>query len=68
MNGQEFIRKTRKLARKNGVTFEVASNRGKGGHQIVYYGDKMTTVKTSEISKPLLKAMCKQLNIDPDDL
>ena len=68
MNGQEFIRKVRKLGRKAGIVVTVDSNRGKGGHQTLYYGVRLTTVKTGEIAPPLLRAMCRQIGIDPADL
>ena len=64
MNGAEFIRKITKLGRKNSVKVWVDTQQGKGSHVALYYGNHRTTVKHSEISTPLLKSMCKQLNID----
>jgi mRNA interferase HicA len=43
---------------------------GKGSHGRLYYGDRFATLKDrkKEIGKGLLKAMCPQLGIHPDDL
>lgn len=68
MNGDEFIRKLRKLAKAEGVDFEVVTKKGKGSHKTVYYGDEKTTVKHGEIKKGLLKGMCNQIGIDKEDL
>ncbi len=68
MNGDEFIRKLRKLAKSKGVDFDVITHKGKGSHKTVYFGKKKTTVKHGEIKKGLLKGMCKQIDIDAEDL
>ena len=65
MNGGEFVRLVRKLARKRGVLLRFESKRGKGGHQTLHYGRRHTVVKTGEISKGLLLAMLRQLGLDP---
>jgi hypothetical protein len=67
MNGDQFIRRARKWAKANHSDFRVDSSRGKGGHQLLYIGAAMTTVKTSEIGAGLLRAMLKQLNIPPEE-
>ena len=68
MDGREFIRKVTKLGRKTGVSVWVDSTRGKGGHQRLHYGDRITTVQTGELKTGILHAMCKQLGIRPTDL
>ncbi|HKJ76718.1 MAG TPA: type II toxin-antitoxin system HicA family toxin [Gammaproteobacteria bacterium] len=69
MDGYEFQRRVKRLGRKNGypVRFE---RHGKGSHGRLYYGDRFTTLKDrkKEIGKGLLKAMCLQLGISPEDL
>jgi len=67
MDGKEFKRAVRDLARRKGVAFR-EDNRGKGSHERVYYGDKFTTVKRGEIGPGLLAAMCRQLGIDKREL
>lgn len=67
MNGKEFTKRVKALAKKNGIAFE-ETTRGKGSHGRIYYGDNFTTVKHSEIGSGLLAAMCKQLGINKEDL
>jgi mRNA interferase HicA len=70
MNGNEFIKKTRRIARKQGLSFSFVKGDGKGSHGALYLGDKRTTLKDrkKEIGPGLLGAMCKQLGIDRRDL
>lgn len=67
MDGKEFKKRVKKLARSNGVSYR-EENRGKGSHERVYYGANFTTVKHSEIGPGLLHEMCKQLGINKQDL
>ncbi len=67
MDGKEFKKKVKKLAKENGVPYE-ETRQGKGSHSRVYYGRNFTTVKQGEIGPGLLNAMCKQLGIDKNDL
>ena len=66
MNGDEFIRRVRKLAKKQGYHCDVTTQ-GKGSHRTHEYGDKRTTVKHGEIGKGLLSAMMRQLGLRKDD-
>ena len=66
MNGDDFIKKVRRLGKENGVDVRFDKKRGKGSHGTLYYGDKKTIVKRSELSPGLLAAMLKQLGIDKD--
>lgn len=70
MNGSEFLRKLRALARRRSATLRLVSGRGKGSHVTVYLGARHTVLKDrrKEISPGLLNAMCRQLGIRPDDL
>jgi mRNA interferase HicA len=67
MNGDQFIRQVRKWARAHDTPFEVKADEGKGSHRKVFVASRWTTVKHSEISKPLLAAMLKQLNIPREE-
>ena len=70
VNGREFIKRVRRLARRNGIAVRFDRTRGKGSHGTLYFGDRFTVVKDRR--KPLktgtLHGMCKQLGIDPNDL
>lgn len=70
MNGGEFLRRVRNLARRKGLDYALVPIKGKGSHGAVYLGSRFTTVKdrNKEIGADLLSAMCKQLGIDPRDL
>ena len=63
MNGKQFIKRSREWANANNLDFRVRSDLGKGGHQIVYVGDRLTIVKSGEIGPGLFHAMLRQLNI-----
>ena len=70
MTGNEFIRKVRRLGRKNGVEVVFVARRGKGSHGTLYYGTRFTIVGNSkdELKKGTLHAMLNQLGLTSDDL
>ena len=63
MNGDQFIRRTRQWAKAHGVEFRLDASRGKGGHRMLFLGQRATTVKSGEIGTGLLSAMLGQLGI-----
>ena len=69
MTGADFEKRVKRLGQKTGqlVRFD---KHGKGSHGRLYYGTRFTTLKhrKKEIGIGLLKAMCLQLGISPDDL
>ena len=69
MNGHDFERRVKRLGRRTGKTVRFEPH-GKGSHGRLYYGDRFTTLKDrkKELGKGLLKAMCIQLGIHPDEL
>jgi mRNA interferase HicA len=70
MTGNEFIRKVRRLGRKRGVKVTFVTERGKGSHGTLYYGDKRTIVRNSrdELKTGTLHAMLSQLGLTLADL
>lgn len=68
MNGEQFICAARKRARRNGETFTVHADSGKGSHKVGVSRTGRTTIKHGEISWPLKTTMLKQLNWPPDAL
>jgi mRNA interferase HicA len=70
MNGGEFLRRLRRLGRRRRIEVELLEFHGKGSHARVYFGDRFATIKDrkKELPKGLLRAMCRQLGIDPSDL
>ena len=67
MNGAEFIRRAKRYARKAGQECRFVPDRGKGSHGTLYMGSRRTIVKRNEISKGMLTAMLKQLQIEKRD-
>ena len=70
IRGGEFVRRVRRLGRARGVTVTVRKARGKGSQGVLNYGDHWTTVQDTKRDLPIgtLRAMCRQLGIDPEDL
>ena len=65
MDGREFVRRARRYARKNELDFSFDPIKGKGSHSEVRIGGQRTIVKKGELSRGLLSAMLKQLEINP---
>ncbi len=70
MKGAEFIRRVRKLGRRNDVPVAYDARRGKGSHGKMYYGDRTATIidLKHEIGPRLLAEICRELGIDPKNL
>jgi mRNA interferase HicA len=70
MKGREFIRKVRKLGRKNNIPVNFVTRRGKGSHGTLVYGEKFTIVRNpkDELKTGTLHAMLDQLGLTPDEL
>jgi len=67
MNRDQLIRSIKKLAKKNGVNFEVDRSKGKGSHYWVEYGSKATTIQ-KDLNPGRIERALKQLDIDPADI
>lgn len=64
MNREALIRELRKLAKRQGKEFEVFTDRGKGSHCRVRFGDRITTIQSGELSKLHVRTIRKQLGIE----
>lgn len=69
MNGNEFLKKLKALAKQQGVSVYLDTPHGKGSHATLHYGDRRTTLKDrkKEIGKGLLRSMLVDLGIDQND-
>ena len=69
VNGHEFEKRLRRLARRKGLSVRFEPH-GKGSHGRLYFGERFTTLKDrrKELGQGLLHAMCRQLGIDFDEL
>ena len=64
MKREALIRELRKLARQQGKDFEVFTDRGKGSHYRVRFGDRITTIQSGELSLLHVRTIRKQLGIE----
>lgn len=69
MNGLQFENRMKRLGQRTDKPVRFKSH-GKGNHGRLYFGDTFTTLKDrkKELGRGLLKAMCTQLGIRPDEL
>jgi mRNA interferase HicA len=70
MTGGEFPRRLRRSGRKRRIEVELVEASCKESHARVYFGERFATIKdrNKKLPKGLLRAMCRQLGIDPGDL
>ena len=70
MKGGEFIRKIKKLGRKNDISVKYVARRGKGSHGTLFYGEDFTIIRNpkDELKTGTLHAMLDQLGLTLDDL
>jgi hypothetical protein len=70
MNGDEFLRRIKRLGKERGVAVQFDKRHGKGNHGTLYYGGRKTTLKDrrKEIGPGLLQAMLQQLGLDKRDM
>ncbi len=65
MKGKQFVRRLRKAGAR------IATRRGKGGHYLVTYRGRQTTVPVHggrDISPALMRKICKQLGMKAGDV
>ena len=67
MNSREFIRRARRYAGKTGQAFRFDPVHGKGSHGRLHIGSRFTTVQRGELSRGMLAAMLRQLDIDREE-
>jgi hypothetical protein len=70
VNGAEFERRVRRLARRKKILCRFVASKGKASHGRLYFGNEFTTLKDrkKEIGRDLLAKMCADLKIDPREL
>ena len=59
----------RKIGRERGIPVRIDTERGKGSHITLYYGDRFTVVKDrrKNLNLGLLSAMIRQLGLGRND-
>lgn len=70
MDGNELIRRLRKLARKTGTTVTVDRRHGKGSHATLQFGARRSTVPihSTDMPRGTLRAILTQLGLTEADL
>jgi hypothetical protein len=59
----KFIAELREQARKKGLSFRAERWGGKGGHMMVFVGERLTTVPSREIDPKTARKIRKQLGL-----
>jgi len=67
VNRDGFLRALRRYCRKNGMFFRLDEARGKGGHAVVWVGERRTTVQ-SDLNESRVERILKQLGLDKNAL
>ena len=70
MNGNELLKRLRKLARQRGLPLRLVRERGKGSHGTLYLGKRYTIMKDrkQEIGPGLLATMLRNLGLTKQDI
>lgn len=70
MNGNELLKKLKKLSKERQMKLELIKAHGKGSHSTLRFGANKTTIKDlkKEIGPGLLKKMLDQLGVDKDEI
>ena len=59
-----FVSAIREEAKARGLRFRYLRGRGKGGHALLFVGDKMTTLPSREIDPKTAAKIRRQLGLD----
>jgi hypothetical protein len=59
-----FIAELRDEAKKRGLPFRVDMRRGKGGHAMVWLGDRVSTLPSREIDPKTARKIRRTLGLD----
>ncbi len=70
LKGSEFIRRVRKLGRKNNISVRFVARRGKGSHGTLFYGESFTIIRNpkDELKTGTTHAMLSQPGLTIDDI
>ncbi len=70
MNGNEFLRKVRRLCKKRKLTCKWYPRLGKGSHGVLRVNDRFTVLRNlkDELKTGTFQGMLKQLGLKDEDL
>ena len=58
-----FVAELREAAKSRGLEFRVDKRKGKGGHMVIFLGDKVTTLPSREIDPKTAAKIRKHLGL-----
>ena len=64
MKREALLRELRALAKEQNKGFEVFTDKGKGSHYRVKFGDRMTTIQSGELTNLRVRTIRKQFVIE----
>lgn len=64
MKRDQFLRELRRIAKEQGKTFEIFTDKGKGSHMRIKLSDNKTTIKDGEMNPGYVRLIRKQLGIE----
>ena len=67
MTREQLIQRLRRYARKQNLSFDLDTKKGKGSHYTIFVGDKFTTVQ-QKLNPGRIERALKQLGVDPADV
>jgi len=59
-----FVAELREMAKERGLSFRLTRGRGKGGHAMVWLGDRVTTLPSRDIDPKTARKIVKALALD----
>ena len=70
MNGNELLKKLKKIAKERKINLKLVKSHGKGSHGTLHFGGKKTTMKDpkKEIGPGLFKAMLDRIGLEKKDI
>ena len=70
MNGNELLKKLKKIAKERKANLDLVKSHGKRSHGTLYFGSKKTIMKDpkKELGPGLLKAMLDRLGLEKKDI
>lgn len=66
MKGRQYIKAIKRHGRDNNIEVWTVKSRGKGSHQMLYYGKRKTVIKDprQDWSPTYYRLICQQLGIE----
>lgn len=63
MKRDQFLRGLRREARSLKVEFRIESSEGKGSHYRIYFGNRVTTIKSGDLKPGYMNLIRRQLGL-----